>query len=206
MKSLFSSLWAILLLAILVSCEKTPVENKTAEASTPEEKTYNFRHEFTGADMDAMVEAYTGKSAMKYTEEEKMKLMGEIRVEQLQKERGLSNSAKSNLWICYAITKLKQTPTTPDNQAIFVDDADVSTTGIQYLRADAGYSESVPVNYYQLYSFSYVRNGNNIVDFDSQNFFNFTCNGPDFTFAVRSSASLFSNGGTFTKASYRCQD
>ena len=99
-----------------------------------------------------------------------------------------------------------QTATTPDSDAIFVDDADVSTVGIINLRADAGYSEAIPVNYFQIYSFAYVLNDNSIVNFDTQNFYTYSCNGEDFTFAVRSRASLFTNGATSTIASLRCQD
>lgn len=205
--------FVVALFIVFTGCEKSDLSLDTTKESVEytEQTTPNFRHQFTGAEMDQMVADFTGESAENFSESEKIEIMAEVRFEQLTgKKRDFSTEEAtyrhSNEWLCYAITKLRQTPSTPDSDAIFVDDADVSTTGIQSLTADAGYSEAVPVNYYQLYSFGYVRNGNQIVDFNDQNYFNFTCDGEDFTFAVRSKARLLSNGGTYVQASYRCQD
>ncbi len=202
------------LFMVFTACEKSDLNLDQSPQIVEEESTsYNFRHEFTGAEMNEMVTQFTGKPADDLTEEEKFKIMAEVRFEQLTGRKRAKNDNPNeanyrgvNDWIAYAITKLKATPSTPDSDAIFIDDADVSTTGVQRLTADAGYSEPVPVNYYQLYSFAYVLNDNSIVDFDSQNNFFFSCVGEDFTFAVRSKAVLLSNGGTYTQAWYRCQD
>ncbi len=202
------------LFIVFTGCEKSDLNLDQSPQITEEEPTtYNFRHKFTGTEMNEMVAEFTGESADNFTEEEKFKIMADVRFEQLTGRKRAKNDNPNeanyrgvNDWIAYAITKLKATPSTPDSDAIFVDDADVSTTGVQRLTADAGYSEPVPVNYYQLYSFAYVLNDNSIVDFNNQNIFNFTCNGEDFTFAVRSKAVLLSSGGSYTQASYRCQD
>lgn len=188
-------------------CEKEAITSNTTDLE--ETTTSNFRHQYTGAQMDQMIEDFTGKSAEGLSEDQKIRIMPKIRFQQLAEQRqvdGNSIQKSSNYWETFAITRLRPEATSPSSDFIYVDDFDFSTTGVQSLTADAGYSEPVPVEYFQIYSLAEVVNGNTVVDRNSQSPFNFVCNGEDFTFAVRCKARLLSSGSSYTQASLRCQD
>ncbi|MEL6636241.1 MAG: hypothetical protein AAFR05_05805 [Bacteroidota bacterium] len=202
------------LFMVLTGCDKSdlsPTLTPELTETTPTES--HFRHQFTGAEMDQMVAEFTGEPVDDLTEEEKFRIMADVRFEQLTGRKPKSNNGPTeaaayrgeNDWIAYAITKIKQTATTPDSEAIFIDDADVSTVGIINLNANANYSESAPIDYFQIYSFAYVLNNGTIVDFDNQNFFNYTCDGINFALSIFSSATLNTSGATTTLALLFCR-